>query len=165
LKWWLTTFGALDERDASWPEYEENAQIRFPEATQDPEIVTFNGQDYQGMANVYYPTTDGIDPRQRRAYDLLRAVYNLKAIDRFREQEGATYSAIVSSQQSRVSEGYGFFWVGLDVNVSEIDRMYDIADEISLAMAAAASPRMSCSVRVSRSLKAWKRISNAIRSG
>ena len=130
-----TTFGALDDRDSSWPAYEENAQIRFPEAIEQPEIVTFNGQDYQGMANVYYPTTDGIDPRQRRAYDLMRAVYNLKAIDRFREQEGATYSAIVSSQQSRVSEGYGFFWVGLDVNVSEIDRMYDIADEISLAMA------------------------------
>ncbi|WP_306015283.1 pitrilysin family protein [Oceanicaulis sp. MMSF_3324] len=130
-----STFGALADRDESWPSYEENADIRFPDPTEEPVVVTFNGQDYQGMANVYYPTTDGINARERRAYDLLRAVYNLKAIDRFREQEGATYSAIVSSQQSRVSEGFGFFWVGLDVAVDEIDRMYDIADEIALAMA------------------------------
>lgn len=130
-----TTFGALDDRDESWPSYEENAQIVFPDPTEEPVIVTFNGQEYQGMANVYYPTTDGIVARERRAYDLLRAIYNLKAIDRFREQEGATYSAIVSSQQSRVTEGYGFFWVGLDVAVDQIDRMYDIADEIALAMA------------------------------
>lgn len=130
-----TTFGALDDRDESWPSYEENAQIVFPDPIEEPVIVTFNGQEYQGMANVYYPTTDGIVARERRAYDLLRAIYNLKAIDRFREQEGATYSAIVSSQQSRVTEGYGFFWVGLDVAVDQIDRMYDIADEIALAMA------------------------------
>ena len=130
-----STFGALADRDESWPSYDENADIRFPDPTEEPVVVTFNGQDYQGMANVYYPTTDGINARERRAYDLLRAVYNLKAIDRFREQEGATYSAIVSSQQSRVSEGFGFFWVGLDVAVDEIDRMYDIADEIALAMA------------------------------
>ena len=129
------TFGALADRDESWPAYQDNAAIEFPAPTEEPVIVTFNGQDYQGMANVYYPTTDGINARERRAYDLLRAVYNLKAIDRFREQEGATYSAIVSSQQSRVSEGYGFMWVGLDVNVADIDRMYDIADEIALAMA------------------------------
>jgi len=131
-----STFGALPERAADWPDYAENAVIAFPAPNAEPEIVTFNGQDYQGMANVYFPTTDGIDARQRRAYDLLRAVYNLKALDRFREQEGATYSAIVSSQQSRVSQGYGYFWVGLDVNVQDIDRMYEIVDEIALALAA-----------------------------
>jgi zinc protease len=129
------TFGALPDRDESWPGYDENKAVSFPEPTEEPVVVTFNGQDYQGMANVYYPIGDGIEARQRRAHDLLRAVYDLKAIDRFREQEGATYSAIVSSQQSRVSEGYGFMWVGLDVTVADIDRMYDIADEIALAMA------------------------------
>ncbi len=129
------TFGALPQRDKRWPEHKENAVIGFPDPTPVPEIVTFNGQDYQGMANVYYPTADGFDSRRRRAHALLRAVYQLKAIDRFREQEGATYSSIVSSQQSRTFEDYGFFWVGLDVRVDDIDRMYAIVDEISLAMA------------------------------
>lgn len=129
------TFGALPARASEWPSYDENTQVSFPAPTDTPEVVYFNGQDYQGMANVYYRTTDAIDADRRRAFNLLRAVYNLKATDRFREQEGATYSAIVSSQPSRVSEGYGFFWVGLDVAVDDIDRMYDIADEIALAMA------------------------------
>jgi len=131
-----STFGALPDRAESWPAYEENASVSFPDATETAEVIYFNGQDYQGMANVYYRTTDGMDVERRRAFNLLRGVYNLKATDRFREQEGATYSAIVSSQISRISEGYGFFWVGLDVAVDDIDRMYGIADEIALAMAA-----------------------------
>ena len=129
------TFGALPARDETWPAYEENASIRFPAANAEPEIVRFNGQPNQGMANVYYPAGDGMDPRRRRALSLLAQVYDLKATDRFREQEGATYSAIVSGQYSDVYPGYGFLWVGLDVDVSDVPRMYGVADEIARAMA------------------------------
>ncbi|MFW6412681.1 MAG: M16 family metallopeptidase [Oceanicaulis sp.] len=129
------TFGALPERDETWPDYSENAQIAFPEPTEEPLVVRFNGQPNQGMANVYYPAGDGQDPRRRRALSLLTQVYDLKATDRFREQEGATYSAIVSGQFSETFEDYGFVWVGLDVDVADVPRMYGVADEIATAMA------------------------------
>lgn len=131
-----STFGALPARADDWPPFEPVYGVSFPEPTPEPEIVRFNGQDYQGMANVYWPTDDGMDARRGRALTLLRAVYDLKATERFREQEGATYSAIVSNSQSEVFEDYGYLWVGLDVEVGQIDRMYEIADELAASMAA-----------------------------
>lgn len=130
------TFAALPPRDESWPDYPGNADIAFPEPTPDPVVVRFNGQPDQGMANIYYPAGDGIDPLRRRTLTLLSEIYNLKANDRFREREGATYSAIVSGQFSETFEDFGFIWVGLDVDVSDVERMYAVADEIASAMAA-----------------------------
>ncbi|MGX6648680.1 M16 family metallopeptidase [Maricaulaceae bacterium MS644] len=131
-----STFAALPPRDESWPDYAGNAEVAFPEPTPDPVVVRFNGQPDQGMANIYYPAGDGIDPLRRRALTLLSEIYNLKANDRFREREGATYSAIVSGQFSETFEDFGFIWVGLDVDVSDVERMYAVADEIASAMAA-----------------------------
>ena len=76
-----------------------------------------------------------MEPRRRRALTLLSEIYGLKATDRFREQEGATYSAIVSGQFSETFEDFGFIWVGLDVDVADVPRMYDVADEIAASMA------------------------------
>ena len=130
------TFAALPERDRSWPEYDDTADLAFPEPAAEPVVVRFNGQPDQGMANVYFPAGDGVDPRRRWALTLLSEIYSLKATDRFREQEGATYSAIVSGQFSETFADYGFIWVGLDVDVSDVERMYGVADEIANAMAA-----------------------------
>jgi zinc protease len=130
------TFAALPARDETWPDYAGNTTVEFPEPTADPVVVRFNGQPDQGMANIYYPAGDGIDPLRRRTLTLLSEIYNLKANDRFREREGATYSAIVSGQFSETFEDYGFIWVGLDVDVSDVERMYAVADEIASAMAA-----------------------------
>lgn len=129
------TFGALPARDEAWPAFDENAQIAFPDPTPEPAIVRYNGEPESAMANIYFPAGDGKDAERRVALALMRAVYDLKATDRFREEEGATYSAIVSGQFSRVFDDYGFLWVGLDVTRTDVPAMYDIADEIALAMA------------------------------
>ena len=130
-----TTFGALPERDESWPSYEQNADISFPEPTSDPVVLRFNGEPDSAMANTYFPVGDGFDAVRRAELGLLRGVYSLKATDRFREDEGATYSAIVSNQASQIFEDFGFLWVGLDVDRSDIPAMYEITDEIAAAMA------------------------------
>ncbi len=129
-----STFAALPERERDWPHFEENARVDFPDPTPEPEIVRFNGRPDQGMANVYYPAVGGEDRRRRRALTLLSEVYSLKATDRFREREAATYSAIVSGQFSDTFEDFGFIWVGLDVDAAEVPRMYEVADEIAAAM-------------------------------
>lgn len=131
-----STFGALPERDESWPAYDDNARISFPEPTAEPVVVRFNGEPNQGMANIYYPAGDGMDPQRRATMSLLEGVFRLKALDRFRERDGATYSPIVSAQLSQVFEGYGFIWVGLDVDVNDVPAMYGVTDEIAAALAA-----------------------------
>ncbi|WP_233205173.1 M16 family metallopeptidase [Alkalicaulis satelles] len=129
------TFGALPERAESWPEFDHNRQISFPEPAREPVVLHFDGQDYQGMANVYFPIGDGFDARRRRALQLMAGIFDLKATERFREREGATYSPIVQGQPSTVYPGFGFVWAGLDVAVSDISRMYEIVDEIAGVMA------------------------------
>ncbi len=129
------TFGALPARDDSWPSYDDNAVIAFPEPTPVAKIVRFNGEPESAMANTYFPIGDGRDAQRRARLALLRGVYNLKATDRFREEEGATYSAFVSSQPSTVHDGFGFLWVGLDVTRSNIPDMYVITDDIAVTMA------------------------------
>ncbi len=131
-----STFGALPARNETWPAYGDNARISFPEPTPEPEIVRFNGEPNQGMANIYYPAGDGFDPQRRAAMNLLEGVFRLKALDRFRERDGATYSPIVSAQLSQVFEGYGFIWVGLDVDVNDVPAMYGVTDEIAASLAA-----------------------------
>lgn len=130
------TFGALPDRDESWPDYDENAEISFPQATAEPVILRYNGDVNSAMANTYFPIGDGMDAERRARLNLLEGVYRLKATDRFREDEGATYSAIVSSQASQVFDDYGLFWVGLDVDRSDIPAMYEITNEIAGVMAA-----------------------------
>lgn len=130
-----STFGALPRRAESWPDYDAARQITFPESREEPAVVRFNGQPDSGMANIYWPVGDAFDARRARALDLMAEVYSLKATERFREQEGATYSPIVSSQASMIFPDFGFLWVGLDVDRAEVERMYTIADELAAAMA------------------------------
>jgi zinc protease len=129
------TLGAMADRDSDWPVNSENASLTFPAANTDPEVIRFNGLPNQGMANIYYPTGDGSDPARRRAMTLLREVYDLKAVDVFREREGATYSAVVSGFFPEVYKDFGYLWIGLDVDISDVDRMYDVANEIAETMA------------------------------
>ena len=132
------TLGALPNRAETWPAYEENAVITFPGPTETPEIVRFNGQPYQGMANIYWLTDDAFDIRTSRALNLMTAIFDLKATDRFREQDGATYSGFVSNSESSVFEDFGFLWLGLDVAAADVERMYVTADELAASMAGGA---------------------------
>jgi zinc protease len=131
-----STFGALPARDDTWPDYESNAAINFPEPAAEPQVVRFNGEPNQGMANIYYPAGDGFDPQRRAEMSLLESVFRLKALDRFRERDGATYSPIVSAQLSRVFPDFGIIWVGLDVDVNDVPAMYAVTDEVAATLAA-----------------------------
>ncbi|HAQ35387.1 MAG TPA: hypothetical protein DCQ53_08525, partial [Alphaproteobacteria bacterium] len=61
-----STFGAIPERDGSWPDFDENRTATFPAATTEPVILRHNGQDYQSMVNVYWPTVDDSDTHRSR---------------------------------------------------------------------------------------------------
>ncbi|WP_417481863.1 M16 family metallopeptidase [Maricaulis sp.] len=130
------TFGALPDRAASWPDYDEARDIRFPEPTAEPVILRHNGPDYQAMANVYWPAFDDSDRRRSRTLSLLRAVFDLKLTERLREAEGFTYSAFNNSSNSDVYPGYGYLWVGVDVRPENLAPTYAAIDELAAMLAA-----------------------------
>ena len=130
------TLGALPDRRDTSRAAPGADQINFPAPTPEAEIIRFSGQEYQGMANVFWPTDDGRNTHYLRTLHLLRTILRLRATDLFREQEAATYSAAVNHSASTTYEGYGYLWLGLDVTADQVTRMFAIADELAADMAA-----------------------------
>lgn len=129
------TFGALPERASGWPEYEENRVLEFPEPAEQPIVLTHNGGEQQALVNVYWPTTDDSDARRSRTLRLLRAVLDLKLTETLREGEAFTYSAQSSNVESFYHPDYGYLFVGADIRVENIDRVYQSIDLIAADMA------------------------------
>jgi zinc protease len=129
------TFGALPDRAESWPEYDENRTLVFPEPTETPIVLTHNGGEDQALVNVYWPTTDDSDIRRSRTLRLLRAVLDLKLTETLREGEAFTYSAQSSNVESFYHPDYGYLFVGADIRVENVDRVYEAIDRIAADMA------------------------------
>lgn len=129
------TLGALPARADDWPDYPENRVLSFPDATDEPIILTHNGGDDQALVNVYWPTTDDSDIRVSRVIRLMRAVMALKLTERLREGEAFTYSASSSNVESFHHPDYGYLYVGADIRVENIDPVYEAIGQIAADMA------------------------------
>jgi zinc protease len=101
------TFGALPPR-AGTPAPAE--RIRFPAGTARPIRLTHRGRADQGLAFIGWPTLGFYDdPREARALSLLAAVYQLRLIQKIREEQGTTYSPNAAHRPSEAIPGYGMF--------------------------------------------------------
>ncbi|MEE2567677.1 M16 family metallopeptidase [Hyphobacterium marinum] len=129
------TFGALPERAGEWPDYDDARNVVFPDPTPEPIVLTHRGEPNQAYANVYWPTVDFSDVRRSRALSMLNAVIDLKLTERLREGEGLTYSTANSNLESDIYPGYGYFWIGINIEPQEAERVYDIIDQIVAATA------------------------------
>jgi zinc protease len=101
------TFGALPPRTEAPAPAE---RIRFPAGTANPVRLTHRGRADQGLAFIGWPTLGFYDdPREARALSLLAAVYQLRLIQKIREEQGTTYSPNAAHRPSEVFPGYGMF--------------------------------------------------------
>jgi zinc protease len=101
------TFGALPQR-AGAPAPAD--RIRFPAGTAEPVRLTHRGRADQGLAFIGWPTLGFYDnPRQARALNLLASVYQLRLIQKIREEQGTTYSPNAYHRPSEAYSGYGLF--------------------------------------------------------
>jgi len=101
------TFGALPPRSGTPPPAD---RIRFPAATRQPIRLTHRGRADQGLAFIGWPTQGFYDdPREARALSLLASVYQLRLIQKIREEQGTTYSPNAYHRPSEAYAGYGLF--------------------------------------------------------
>ncbi len=129
------TFGALPQRAASEPGFEDARRLAFPAPRDETLVLRHEGAPTQAQALVYWPAVDDSNSRRARTLELLRSVLSLKLLERVREAEGATYSPSAQIFLSRVNPGYGYFGVALDLAPSEVDRFFGVVDEIAGALA------------------------------
>ncbi|TMJ20325.1 MAG: insulinase family protein [Alphaproteobacteria bacterium] len=101
------TFGALPPRPDATPSV---PAIRFPSPTPEPIRLTHRGRADQGLAYIAWPTQGFFDsPRQARTLNLLSSVFQLRLIQKIREEQGTTYSPQASHNASEAYPGYGVF--------------------------------------------------------
>ena len=101
------TFGALPPRAAAPA---PAARIRFPAGTAEPVRLTHRGRADQGLAFIAWPTAGFFDdPRQARTLSLLSSVFQLRLIQKIREEQGTTYSPQAAHNASEAFAGYGMF--------------------------------------------------------
>jgi zinc protease len=101
------TFGALPPRTGAPAPTE---RIRFPAGTAQPVRLTHRGRADQGLAFIGWPTQGFFDdPRQSRVLSVLASVYQLRLIQKIREEQGTTYSPNGFHRPAEGFGGYGVF--------------------------------------------------------
>ncbi len=101
------TFGALPPRGALPT---QAVRVRFPDGIAQPIRLTHRGRADQGLAYIAWPTQGFYDdPRRARALTLLSQVFQLRLIQKIREEQGTTYSPQAFHQPSKSYAGYGQF--------------------------------------------------------
>ena len=129
------TFGALPTRLAAFPSYRAGNKVVFPKK-RTPVTLRHSGKPDQGMALVYWPTTDARDPRREMRLRLLSEVVQLLVTEQLRETLGATYSPRATSDMSSVFAGFGQLSVSSTAEPGKIDQIYSAIDVIAASLAA-----------------------------
>jgi len=123
------TFGALPAR-GQWPERAD--RIRFPAGTTAPIRLTHRGRADQGLAYIAWPTQGFFDdPRRARALNLLSSVFQLRLIQKIREEQGTTYSPQASHNASEAYPGYGVFSGRIEARPEALAGFLDDAEAIA----------------------------------
>jgi len=130
------TFGALPPREETPP---APAQIRFPDANAEPVRLTHRGRADQGLAFIGWPTIGFYDNvHEARTLNLLGRVFQLRLIQRIREEQGTTYSPQAFHSPSDAIPGYGVFGAQIEARPEALSGF--LADAQAIANDLAARP-------------------------
>jgi zinc protease len=101
------TFGALPPRR---PAATAPLRARPPAPVAEPVRLVHEGRADQGLAFIGWPTQDTFtDLHQTRVLNLLSDVFELRLIQKIREEQGTTYSPQSQHDSSNTIPGYGVF--------------------------------------------------------
>ncbi|HLL29896.1 MAG TPA: insulinase family protein, partial [Allosphingosinicella sp.] len=126
------TFGALPARRAAATKLPGLDRVRFTKGGGEPQRLQHSGRADVGLGLVAWPTDDYHDnPAEARALQVLRAVVQLRAIDKLREELGATYSPFVLQESSELFDEFGLLAMGAEVNPSQLPALLKAIEEVA----------------------------------
>ena len=124
------TFGALPQRQAQPPRLPGLDRVSFAAGRTDR--LRHAGRPDVAFGLIAWPTDDFYDdPAEARALQVLRSLVQIRAIDKLREELGATYSPVVLGESSETIDEWGMLAIGGEVNPSQLDRLLQIAVEVA----------------------------------
>lgn len=129
------TLGALPKRARKYSEPSGARDVRFP-AEKQLVTLTHDGRADHALAFVAWPGPDyHSNPRQARAFRLMRDVFTSELLDRLRGQ-GKAYTPDATNFSSRIFPGYGYLAVTAETSPTDLDLVYREIDAIAAAMRA-----------------------------
>lgn len=127
------TFGALPKRMRRYSEPKGARDVRFP-AEKKLVTLTHDGRADHALAYVAWPGPDyHSNPRQARAFRLLRDVFASELLERLRGQ-GKAYTPDAINFSSRIYPGYGYLGVTAETSPADLDLVYREIDAIATAI-------------------------------
>ncbi|HEX8570884.1 MAG TPA: insulinase family protein [Caulobacteraceae bacterium] len=129
-----STFAALPKRAASGPRLPGADRIAFTK-TSAPVRLTHTGRPDVALGMTAWATDDFYDDTQEaRTMSVLRAVLQLRTIEKLREELGSTYSPAILQEASDKFDEWGLVGMLAEVNPSQTDTlikaMNEVADEL-----------------------------------
>ena len=128
------TFGALPKRAAAGPRMQGADRISFTKAS-GPVRLTHTGRQDVALGLVAWPTDDFFDdPREARTMQVLRALLQIRTIEKMREELGSTYSPGLLQESSEKFDDFGLIGMLAEVDPAQIDpllaAMHEVADDL-----------------------------------
>lgn len=128
------TFGALPDRRDSRLDLPEMRDVKLPEGTKTPHIITHRADENQAQLRIYWPAGDGLEVKYARQLSVLRAILRNRLVKEIREGEATTYSPGAGSSASTVFPGYGYIFSVLTLKPEDIPAMSSIVRDIAADM-------------------------------
>ncbi|CAA9518296.1 MAG: hypothetical protein AVDCRST_MAG91-2041 [uncultured Sphingomonadaceae bacterium] len=114
------TFGALPKRSSERPQVPGADEIRFTKGIATPHRLQHSGRPDVALGLVSWQTDDfHDDPAEARAVQVLRSVVSIRAMEKLREELGATYAPQVMQESSEVFDEFGLLTVFAEVKPTE----------------------------------------------
>lgn len=130
------TFGALPRRERP-PIDPTTRHPSFPPHDAKPFVAHHAGPDDQAAAVIAWPTSGGLkDVFEARKLDVLAAIFSDRLFERFRQQEGGSYSPSVNSVWPRDLETGGYVIAGTGLRPDRVDSFLTMAKDIAADLAA-----------------------------
>jgi zinc protease len=122
--------GALPARPAT-SLAQSDLRVQPPQPSRTPKTFTHTGDKDQAFAVIGWTTFGGMDRhRERRALGLAANMFRVRLFDRFREEEGASYSPSAISTTSEELKDWGVFYAASELKPESAEAFFRAAREI-----------------------------------
>ena len=126
------TFGALPKRSAAMPLTAGADRISFTKGKSGLQRLQHNGRQDVAAGLISWPTDDFYDdPAEARALQVLRSAITIRAIEKLREELGATYSPVVMQESSETFDEFGLLTMLAEVKPTETERLLRVSEEVA----------------------------------
>ncbi|MGF7147061.1 zinc protease [Sphingomonas zeicaulis] len=126
------TFGALAKRK---PVTGPGAPAVFPAHNAKPELRYHNGPADQAAAAIAWPTGGGIAGiAESRRLEVLSQIFSDRLFDRFRQEQGASYSPFVSTSWPVGMDTGGYIFAMSQIEPDQVAAFYRMVNEIAVEL-------------------------------